>query len=407
MGNPCDSSGLSYYLPDVDKVHTVLHIPGSHTLFIGPSACTRRHAFHAMEYGDRRHVSFLFITEADVVSGDYENLVGDAVADLLAVLDPAPHIFLLAVFCIDDFLGTDEDALLCRLLERFPDRRFAVDHIDPVTLGENPKKGMMKGHVNLYMFLRPEAEHDAGVNFLGNFVSLDPRCDFLSFLRDRGMGPVRELFSCTTYEEYQAMAKSRLAIGMRFVGEDTQSYMTDILGIPYCYVPASYDAGVVAEGYAEIAVTIGCEVPDLSEAVLAAERDARETAEFLDGMPVAVDSSAFLMPFSAAKALLGYGFSVRYIFRSRHVLLEREIAAYEEIAARGDVEIFRSDDYANLGRPAVAGDCLAIGADCRRLLGANHFADVWHDEGYFGFHGIHRLMAVIREAALREYDGGA
>ena len=405
MSDRCESSGLSYYLPEVDKVHTVLHIPGSHTLFIGPSACTRRHAFHAMEYGDRRNVSFLFITEADVVSGDYENLVGDAVADLLAVLEPAPHIFLLAVFCIDDFLGTDEDALLARLEERFSDCRFAVDHIDPVTLGENPRKGMMKGHVNLYTFLWPETEHDAGINFLGNFVSLDPACDFLSFLRDRRAGPVRELFSCRTFEEYQAMAKSRLAIGMRFVGEDTRSFMTDTLGIPYVYFPASYDAGVVARGYAEIAGMLGCAVPDLSEAVCAAERDARETAAFLNGMPVAIDSSAFLLPFSAAKALLGYGFCVRYIFRSRHVIPEQEISAYEEIAARGDVAVYRSDDYANLGLPPVT-ECLAIGADCRRLLGANHFADVWHDEGYFGFHGIHRLMALIRESAVRGYEGG-
>ncbi|MEG1997100.1 MAG: nitrogen fixation protein NifE, partial [Clostridiales bacterium] len=201
------SPGLSYYLPEPDKIRTVLQIPGSHTLYAGPLSCTRRHAIHAMQFGDRKNISFLFITEADVISGRYEELIVQSIGQLLAVVEPSPHIFFIAVFCIDDFLGTDEAALLDTLRKTYPDRQFALEHIDPVTLDEQINMGTRK-HANLYSFIKPAAKHDNGINFLGNFVSLEPECEFLSLLRKWGCDPVRELFQCQNYDEYKDLGKS-------------------------------------------------------------------------------------------------------------------------------------------------------------------------------------------------------
>lgn len=397
MSNKSQSPPLSYYLPKPDNAHTVLHIPGSHTLYIGPSACTRRHAIRAMEYGDRKDVSFLFITEADVISGDYENLIEEAVEELLSVLEPAPHIFLLSVFCIDDFLGTDEEALLDRMHQRFNSRRFAVQHINPVTFDEDHKNGMMKNHLNMYSFLIPEKEHDKGINFLGSFVSLEPECEFLQILKDWGIGPVRELFKCNTYEDYQSMAKSCLNIGMRYVTDDTVKFMTDTLSIPYYYFPASYDVKYIAEGYRHIASLLNKPMPDIDEQAVRAEKYARETAKLLQGLPVAIDSSAFILTFTTAETLINYGFNIKYIFRSRR-MFEYDKPAYEEIINNyKSIEIFWKDDYGNLDTGGGKTNCLAIGADCGRLLNATYFANVWHDEGYYGFHGICRLMSLIRK----------
>ena len=60
--------------------------------------------------------------------------------------------------------------------------------------------------------------------------------------------------------------------------------------------------------------------------------------------------------------------------------------------------------YTHLYERIGESDCLAIGADCARVLHAQHFADVWHDEGYFGFHGIHRLMETLRSAITAPAD---
>ena len=250
-------TSLAYFLPKTERFHTILHVPGSHTLYVGPSSCTRRHAIHAIEHGDdRRDSSFLFISEADVISGSYEEMIGDAVAELCEIIEPEPHIFFIAVFCIDDFLGTDEKAMLEDLHARFPGKQFVVDNIDPVTLDKN-KNMAMKKHVNIFSFLEPQASKDSGVNFLGNFVSLEPECEFLHLLKSWGVSTVREIFHCRTYEEYQDMTRSQLSIVMRFMGEAPAKFMQENMGIPFYYFPPDYNVYDIAKGYKEIAAMLG------------------------------------------------------------------------------------------------------------------------------------------------------
>lgn len=395
--------GLTYYLPEPEKLHTVLHIPGSHTLYVGPLSCMRRHAIHETKFGNRRDASFLFITETDVVSGRYEELMVESIGNLIELLEPSPHIFFIAVFCIDDLLGTDEDALLQTLRGIYPDRQFAMEHIDPVSLDETLNMGMRK-HANLYSFIKPVVRHDRGVNFLGNFVSLDPKCEFLALLRSWNCGPVRELFHCESYEDYQDMGKSCLSVVLRYMGMHSGDFMRDVLGIPYYVFTASYDAETISRGYEEIAELLGKDRPDFTAEIKKAKKDAEDTAQLLNGMPVAIDSSASLTPFATAKALLDYGFNIRFVFRSNHSFkLDAEAEAY--IAKNcSQVIITRAESYTHLYERIGESECLAIGADCARVLRARHFADVWHDEGYFGFHGIHRLMATIRDAVSRTAD---
>ncbi|MDY2628376.1 MAG: nitrogenase component 1 [Lachnospiraceae bacterium] len=394
---------LSYYLPKPAKPHTVLHIPGSHTLFIGPSSCSRRHALHASLYGNRENISFLFITEADVISGDYENLIGDAVSELLDVLHPAPHIFLLDVFCIDDFLGTDEEALTAELQLRFPGCHFAVEHIDPVSMEENSKKGGMKKMRNMYCFLDPADRHDQGINFIGNFVSLEPECEFLQLLEQWGASPVRELFHCETYEDYQAMAKSCLAVGMRHVGDDVIHCMTDDLDIPYYYFPASYDINAVAKGYRKLAELLGQSEPDLGDFIQETEKEVEQTVKELGSMPLAIDCSAFLMPFQGAAALLKYGFQVRYIFY-KPFMAEPDDRARQWVELHyPSVKLLRKDEYDHVNT-LYDPECLAIGVDAARLLKTEKVADIWHDEGYFGFHGIRRLMHLLRDSSRKQAE---
>jgi hypothetical protein len=397
------SSGLAYYLPEPAKNRTVLHVPGSHILYIGPSGCMRRHALHALEYGDRKLCSFLLISEVDVISGDYEKLVGDAVEELLAVQQPVPRVLFLNVFCIDNFLGTDEDALLSRLAGRFPGRRFVMEHIDPVSLDEKLTMAGKK-QANLYSLLEPVAVHDSGVNFLGNFVSLDPACELLALLESWGVSPIRELFCCQTYEEYQDMARSRLAIVLRFMGIDAAVDMYNRLGIPFVDLPTEYDVDRVIRSYESIAAMLGMPTPDFSSEREHVLRDVGEALKATGDTPIALDSSAAMRPFAAARALLNYGFRVTKLFRSPHLFdADREDALY--LAAKHpDVQVYRSESYANLLLTGQDRACIAIGADCARLLRARHFVDIWHDEGFFGFHGIRRLMALIREASRAETD---
>ncbi|MBQ6585336.1 MAG: hypothetical protein IJH83_00835 [Coriobacteriales bacterium] len=397
------SPGLSFYLPEVSRKHTVLHIPGSHTLYVGPLSCTRRHDIHARQYGERKDVSFLFISQADVVSGRYEDLMVESVGELLELLDPAPRIFQLAVFCIDDFLGTDETALLERLRRAYPQCQFAIDHIDPVSLNErmNMASNLLSTQ---YSFILPRAphEHDNGVNLLGTFVPFDPDCDLLHMLAGWGLGPLRALHACETYEDYQAMGASRLALVFRLMNTASADFMRDRLGIPYIVATPSYDAQAVAHLYCDIARELGEPEPDLSAQVEACREDAQRTARLLDGLPVAIDCEFSLMVFAAAKALLGYGFNVRCIFRSNHRFKLDAQAESFILEQCPQVLVTRAESHTHLYESALGSDCLALGVDCARLLDARYVVDIWHDEGYFGFQGIHKLMAAIRAAVGKE-----
>ena len=402
-----NAGGFIYRLPEPAKAHSVLRIPGSHTLYAGPPACMRRHALNAAEHGMSREVSFLSVTETDIALGKFEALIRNAVGQLAERLAPSPRIFYIAVFCIDDLIGTDEAALISSLTSAFPAFQFAVHRIDPISLSRTKamSAGMQSG---LYSFIKPTGLHDNGINFLGTFVTLEPECEILELLRRWGCAPVRELFRCKSYEEYQDMGKSRASVVMRFIAEDAARQMKDRLGIPFCVMEPSYNAFEVAEGYKRLAELLEQEEPDFSEELSAAKKDVEATVKALSDIPMAIDAKASLMPFSTAKALLDYGFDLRYIFRSAasyEPCPEKNAAEY--IAEHyPNVQVFRLGNAKTLQVSSVPQNLIAIGNECAKYLNARYCADMWHDEGYFGFHGIHRLMALLRKAAEKEETYG-
>ena len=399
------SPGLSYYLPEVPRNHTVMHIPDSHTLYVGPLSCQRRHDIHARQYGDRSDVSFLFITQADVISGRYEDSMVEAIEQLEELLEPRPRIFFLCTFCIDDFLGTDEDALLKRLQASFPDCQFAFEHVDPVSINERLNMGT-KLISTQYSFVQPvpAEDHDRGINLLGMFVPFHPDCELLQLLHEWECEPQRSIVFAKTYEEYQDIGKSCLSLVFRIMNTSAADQMQKHLGIPYLICTPSYDARAVADCYNRIARQVNRPEKDFTDEVASCEKDARKTAALLAGRPIALDCEFSLMVFAAAKALLRYGFNVRFIFRSNHKFPLDEDAERWIVNQHPEVCITRSTAHEHLFRELEADGVVAIGADCARILKARHWVDIWHDEGYFGFHGIHRLMEEIREALTHETD---
>jgi hypothetical protein len=72
--------------------------PESYSLHVCPSACGRRFSIRAIHAGEKEFSSFLTISEADVISGHYEDTISDAISELLVEIEQKPkifHIFLL------------------------------------------------------------------------------------------------------------------------------------------------------------------------------------------------------------------------------------------------------------------------------------------------------------------------
>lgn len=391
-------NGLSYFIPHHGRAKISLRVPESHRLNVCPAACGRRVGLRALKNGEAGRQSFLYITEADVISGDYENMIGDAVAELLEVLSPVPRAFLIYVNCIDDFLGTDEEALLDRLRRRFPAQRFAVCHIDPIAAQEGVAPGA-RMQDRLYALL-DHADPESAVNLMGNFVSPDPRGELFPVLRAMGVTAVRELHALRTYDEFQRMGGARLNLVLMGMGRYAAQNLERRLGIPWLDVPVSYDLAQVARDYAAMAAVLGSPVPKLEPWRSLAEQAVSRCLAKVGNTPLVVDSSAAMRPFALAKALLEYGFRVEAVFLTH--------AKEEDLAQRAwleehcpDTRIIQAGRYGT-AEAALPGGSIAVGFDAAFTMRAAHFVDLQRDETLFGFHGIQTLMGLIEQAADTE-----
>ena len=93
-------------------------VPESYQLFVSPAACGRHGALAARMEDRKSRVSYLFLSEDDIVSGGYEDSIIKSAQKLLAHLKrrgKMPKVLMIFVSCIDDLLGTDHDALIMQL----------------------------------------------------------------------------------------------------------------------------------------------------------------------------------------------------------------------------------------------------------------------------------------------------
>ena len=144
-------------------------VPESYQLFVSPAACGRHGALAACLDGRKSRVSYLYLKEENIVSGDYEHILINAVHEILEYLkkrNRTPKVLSIFVSCIDDLLGTDHEALIDELSEIYPDMRFVFCHMNPTSTdtGVPPLVNIQNKN---YSLLDRTSEKDNGVTFIG------------------------------------------------------------------------------------------------------------------------------------------------------------------------------------------------------------------------------------------------
>lgn len=401
-GRVPEMAQLSYQIPDRGRPRRVLRVPESHTLYLCPNACGRRQGLRALRNGVADHVSFLRFSQADVVLGDYLEQVEDAVATLLATVRPRPQVLSLYVNCIDDFLGTDGESLLAGLRTRFPETRFLLSHINPIA-ADVQSSTAQRIHANLYTLLEPRAHKDAGVNLVGGFEPLAADCELYDVLRGAQAGPIRQIVTSVSYGDYARMASSMLTLSLSHLGDAAASDMESRLGIPSFRWPASYDLDEIERRYEELALALRSNPVDCAGYRARAEQVVAWAREAVGDLPIAVDSSSSMMPFSLALALRAYGFNVRAVF-GLHLKGCDDEAEARLMAECPEIMVVRRESYEALCGYGMGERWVAVGSDAGFLLHARHLADLYHDEGCFGFHGVERLMMELAAAVGRTQE---
>lgn len=392
---------LMYQISTSKRSKRTLSIPESHTLYLCPNSCARRHGLRALRNGILDDVSFLRFSQTDIVTGAYEERIYETCDRLLALLPHRPRVVSLQVNCIDDFLGTDARALVEELSRQHPDVRFTLSRINPIA-GDVSKAKLQGIHSRLYEPLEASEKRDDGITLLGHFEAIPSDCEFHRVVGQLGLGPIRQLFACEDYAAYERLAQSRLAVSLSHIGDAALLDFEERLNVPGMRWHACYDIGEIARRYGELASLAGGEV-DVSSHI-DETRDAVDRArKALEGFSVAIDSSATMRPFSLALDLLAYGFDVRLVF-ALHAKADDSASARRLAEDHPEVTIVRRGGAAAVvggDWPVDSDACVAVGSDASFLLNSSRAVDIYHDEGLFGFQGVIALMDELRAAASR------
>ena len=418
-------------------------IPESHLLFICPSACFRHGALGAVQHGYKDRTSYLAITPSDIVVG-YDNLIREA-ADELLEREKAIRVLFLFVPCLDDFIGTDIEAIAKEVQERHPGIVVRACHMNPIAAEtkQPPLVTVMRS-----MFSSIETEHPAAedaVNLMGSFAPIAEECELFDFFGGYGIS-VRQLADYKTYEQFCEMGRSKYNLILKPGGQLAAEYMDRQFGTESFTGMLTYDMEEIRRNY-EVwsrmleekrseGNNIGANAVSLEnskennhgafderdELENVRSKDAavlrkldldleetktrkaiRNAVEKLAGIPISISDSAVLRPFSLAKALTGYGFHVKEIIAQDALPVDRE--AYEYICAHHpEIAIVQPRHHRSAVRHNEDTHMVCIGFEGAYLRQSDYVVDLSGDEGMFGYYGVRRLMEMLEKSIEEKAD---
>lgn len=382
-------------------VKMVMLVPESFQLFVCPFACGRHGSIGAAEAGLKDRLSYLFIDQTDIIDG-YEDLIVQAVPEYLEAIEPArPRVLFIFVSCLDDLIGTNHAAVLKRLRAAVPDVEFAFGHMNPISLASKSPPAVTAQRT-MYGVLKKSGPAEKAVNLIGNLDDIDPSSELISFLGAYGY-VTRHISRYTSYDKYQEMARSSLNLVLDPKGLGAAKDMEKKLGIPFAFLPVSYSLDSIARDHETLGAKLGLGPFAFTPFREEAEAAVADTLRLLDGYPVAVDSSAFMRPYSLASALTDYGFNVVAVFAPDPSGPDR--AGYEALLEkRPGIKIINPQGIRGIYDRGYMEECVALGSEAAYLTGSLHPGRLNWDAGMHGYRALTLLMKEIRKAYLGHAD---
>ena len=379
-------------------VRVAMLVPESYQLFVCPSACGRHGALGAIEHGNKERLSYLYIDEADIVSGSYEDLILEGVDALLEALEEMPKAMFIFVSCLDDLLGTDHVAILDVLNKKYP-IKFQVGHMNPITNGSKTPPPVTLQR-KMYELIEGQGGKAETLNLLGNFVPLEENNELFDVLGQLGIKEIKHISEQKTFKAFEEMGESKYSLVLRPEAKVAAEDMKRHNKINYRFLPVSYDMEVIAEQYKEIIEMIN---QDVTVDFTAMQEEAKACIEKAKGVigdfPIIIGNSAVCRPFNLAKALISYGFNVQKVYADDVVSFEKE--SFEWLKANApQVEIISALNHNRINRVEEEQDCIAIGYNAAYIEKSKHVVDLIQDEHMFGYRGIVKLMDMMTKCYL-------
>ena len=383
-------------------VRTGMLIPESAELFVCPFACGRHGSISAVKQNFKDRLAYLYLEQSDIIEG-YDDVIVPAVGELLESLPKRPKVLLIFVSCLDDLIGTDHEALQKTLSETYPDIRFRSCHMNPISAGSKTPPTVSIQN-DMYSLLDKQKELDEGVNCIGSLAAVSEDSEIHSFLRDMGFSRFRHITHYDKFDEYQEMAKSQFNLVIAPAGRQAAEQMEERMEKPFLFLPVSYRLEEIENQYQKLSRWLNREMTfDFTEYQERARQSIERAKETVGDLPIIVDASAVIRPFDMARALLEYGFHVVRIQAQECIPIDQENFAWLE-REHPEVEVMQPKHHKAVLQDRRIPESISIGVDGAYLAGSRHVADLFADEGMYGYHGVELLMQKLEKAANETTD---
>lgn len=399
--------GLQYSPPargTWNIVHTNMLVPESHQIYICALGCLRGVVFTAAEMGALSRFSSIVVEEKHLFDGTMEDTVLRGTAEILSRLPKAPKACFIYPSCIHHFMGCDWQHVYKQLVSDYPHISFVPCWMDPIRR-HSKLTAEMRTRRQIYSLLEKQAVDGTSLNMIGSNLPVRPQCELSSLLRANGYR-LRQLPTCTSYEEYLAMGSSFLNIGQEPLAHIALAALEKRLGQQQVYLSAAWNYEEIEANLQRLAQLLQIAVPAYTETKQQCDRRLQEALKIVGGRPIAIDFTAVTRPFSLARLLLEQGFNVQRIYCDTAVpddeadvaLLQRHFPtvrvyavrhAYMHAAARTDT------------------DFLAIGQKAAYYTGTSHFVNIVEGGGWRDYAGIQEMARQLIKAVREEKSAAA
>jgi len=399
------ASGLEYSSPargSWNIVHTAMLLPGGHQIYVCAAGCLRGVILTAAEMNATDRFSTIAIREHNLIDGDMEDLIVDGVADVLARLPKKPPAVMIYTSCIHHFMGCDLPLAYKKLRERFPDTGFSECFMNPIMR----KSGLTPDQLTrrqLYSFLEPRPIDPRAINIIGNDLATEEDSELVRMIRQAGY-TLRDITWCKTYEEYQQMAAAALNITYNPAAIAACDVLKRRLGQEHMHLPISYNYDEITANLNRLADYLGIDHSDYAEEISRCREALAAAKAVIGDAPIAIDYTATFRPFSLARLLVDSGFNVTRIYVDS--ISGEDKGDFEYLQQhRPDMDVFATvhAKMRFVGR-TTEGKTLAIGQKAAYFTGTDYFVNFVESGGYYGFHGICSIAALMEEAFLHEKD---
>jgi len=376
-------------------------IPESYLLFVCPAACFRHGALGAIQHGYKNRISYLYISQEDIVDG-YDSLIEEGIDELLERAKVDIKLLFVYVSCLDDFIGTDLDAVLAKVGKKYPEIVFRPGHMNPIASSTKLPPAITTFD-SMIKALPIHDSLDENVTFYGNFVEIPKENELVSVLNEYGK-QVRQIATCNSFDDYKQLSKSRYGILMKPLAKMGLANLEKQTGAIHVTMFACYDIDAIKEQYVELEEMLQLSLLDkmalYEKKALAAIEKARKA---VGNLPVYVADSATVFPCQLAVTLLKYGFNVKRIYAEDLVNPDQKAIEYLQ-ENHPEVEIIQADHPRMNIREKEEAYALSIGEEAAYLSNSRFVADISADEGLFGFDGITKMMNVIADSMKEKAD---